>query len=89
MRKLQQEQRRLILEWNGLIEFIWLNQKLNIEPLHGPKLKIDLDYNEEVHRSMKNFRPKTRLFEAAVGMVEKVGKKKRKEKASGYSSAKL
>jgi hypothetical protein len=51
---------------------------MNLEPLHGPKVKADLDYTERVHMSAKNFRPKTRLFEATIGMAEKVGKKKRK-----------
>jgi hypothetical protein len=35
-------------------------------------LRAGLDYGEEVHRSVKNFRPKTILFEATVGMADKM-----------------
>jgi hypothetical protein len=31
-----------------------------------------LEYNEGVHRPMKIFEPKTRLFEVTVGMVDKM-----------------
>jgi hypothetical protein len=36
------------------------------------RLKAGLEYNEGVHRPMKIFKPKTRLFEVTVGMVDKM-----------------
>ena len=37
-----------------------------------------LDYGEEVHPSVKNIPPKIRLFEATVGMANKMRKNKNK-----------
>jgi hypothetical protein len=37
-----------------------------------PVLGARLGYNEEVHQMVKKIRPKTRLFEAIVGMAEKM-----------------
>lgn len=37
-------------------------------------LGVGLDYGEEVHRSVINFQPKTRLFEAMVGTMDKLEK---------------
>ena len=35
------------------------------------QLRASLDYNEEVHRSVKDFQTKTKLFEAMLGMPDK------------------
>jgi hypothetical protein len=48
-------------------------------PLIHPLLRAGLDYNEEVHELVKNFRPRQKLFEAMVGMADKIGKIKNKK----------
>lgn len=55
-------------------------KKINVEPLHEPKVRANLDLNKEVHRSAKNIKPKTWLFEATVGTTEKMGKKEEKKR---------
>ena len=40
------------------------------------------NYSDEVHQSVQEFQPKTRSFEATVGMVDKMGKKKFKTASS-------
>lgn len=54
-------------------------------------MRVDIDYDKEVHQSIKNFKPKTRFFEAMIGIVGQDGGKKKKEeekkqKAKRWSS---
>ena len=44
---------------------------------------VGLEYGEEVHWSVKDFSPKTRLFEGTVGMVDKMEKRFLKEPRVG------
>ena len=46
------------------------------------RLRANLDYGEEVHMLVKEFRYKARLFEATVCKVDEMGKTKKKTKKS-------
>ena len=53
-----------------------------------PLLRVGLDYGGEVHQLVKNFNPKTRLFETTIDMANKM-KKVNSKNASTWSSLKV
>ena len=54
---------------------LWMDPiHLHMNAMEMVVAKASLDYGEEVHWSVKNFKRKTRLFEATIGMVDKMEK---------------